>query len=497
MDRIPAHAAVAETVSAAKEVAPRAAGLVNAVLRRVAAKEERPGRVVLPAGSDPLGRLALETSHPEWLVRRWAGLLGEEAARRALAADDEDSPLDLLADPRLGGLEEIEAGLRASGVETVRSPWAPLALTVTSGDAAREPRVASGAIAVVDAAAQAMVEAVPPAEVVVDLAAAPGGKTRTLLARGIARKVVALERTPSRARRLASNLRAAGRRAEAVVLLADATRPPLPRGAFASVLLDAPCSGTGTLRKNPEIRLRLREEDLARFAADAAGAPSRRPRPPRAGRDARLGHLLARARGERACRRRGPLGAAGVRARRARSRAPPGARRRVPFPLGRRPRAARSDERRLLAHHDPTAESIAPSGEAGPPRVSVDNRRGPHLHSLRISRGESPFRSRAPRRRSVSMAGKAEIVDAIASDAGMTKASATQALDAVVNYLQQALKKGERVGVPGLGNFSVADRKARAGINPQTKEPIRIAAAKAVRFRPGKDLKELLNKKKK
>ncbi len=267
MDRIPAHAAVAETVSAAKEVAPRAAGLVNAVLRRVAAKEERPGRVVLPAGSDPLGRLALETSHPEWLVRRWAGLLGEEAARRALAADDEDSPLDLLADPRLGGLEEIEAGLRASGVETVRSPWAPLALTVTSGDAAREPRVASGAIAVVDAAAQAMVEAVPPAEVVIDLAAAPGGKTRTLLARGIARKVVALERTPSRARRLASNLRAAGRRAEAVVLLADATRPPLPRGAFASVLLDAPCSGTGTLRKNPEIRLRLREEDLARFAA--------------------------------------------------------------------------------------------------------------------------------------------------------------------------------------------------------------------------------------
>jgi DNA-binding protein HU-beta len=95
------------------------------------------------------------------------------------------------------------------------------------------------------------------------------------------------------------------------------------------------------------------------------------------------------------------------------------------------------------------------------------------------------------------MAGKAEIVEAIASDAGMTKANATQAFDAVVNYLQQALKKGERVGMPGLGIFSVADRKARAGINPQTKEPIRIAAAKVVRFRPGKDLKDLLNRKKK
>jgi DNA-binding protein HU-beta len=95
------------------------------------------------------------------------------------------------------------------------------------------------------------------------------------------------------------------------------------------------------------------------------------------------------------------------------------------------------------------------------------------------------------------MAGKAEIVDAIANDAGMTKASATQALDAVVNYLQQALKKGLRVGVPGLGIFSVADRKARTGVNPRTKEPIRIPAAKAVRFRAGKDLKDLLNRKKK
>ncbi len=368
---------------------------------------------------------------------------------------------------------------------------------MTSGDAAREPRIASGEIAVVDVAAQAMVEAVPAADVVVDLAAAPGGKTRTLLARGIARRVVALERTPSRARRLAANLRAAGRRGEAAVLLADAARPPLPRGAFASVLLDAPCSGTGTLRKNPEIRLRLREEDLARFASmqrTLLGAAldllapegtlvwvtcSLEPEENEQVVDATLS---------------GRPGYARVAPEAARLPAPAA---RVPLAVGRPPRAARRDERRLLAHHDPAAESRAPAGEVKTPRVSVDNGRGLHLHSPRISRGESPDRSRAPRRRSVPMAGKAEIVDAIANDAGMTKASATQALDAVVNYLQQALKKGDRVGVPGLGIFSVADRKARAGINPQTKEPIRIAAAKAVRFRPGKDLKELLNKKKK
>jgi 16S rRNA (cytosine967-C5)-methyltransferase len=111
-----------------------------------------------------------------------------------------------------------------------------------------------------------MVELVPAADVVADLAAAPGGKTRTLLATGRARRVVALERTASRARRLAANLAAAGRREEALVVLADAGRAPLPRSRFASILLDAPCSGTGTLRKNPEIRLRLRPQDLAGFA---------------------------------------------------------------------------------------------------------------------------------------------------------------------------------------------------------------------------------------
>ncbi len=265
LDRIPPHAAVAETVAAAKELAPRAAGLVNAVLRRVAAREERPVRVILPRDAPASQRLALEFSHPEWLVKRWLADLGEAATRAALAADDADAPIDLLADPLLGGVEGVRARLAAEGIGTEPSAWAPLALTAVSGEPALSPLVRSGRLAVVDAAAQAVVEALPAAEVVVDLAAAPGGKARTLLARGLARKVVALERTPTRAGRLASNLEAAGRRGEVLVLLADASRPPLPPGRFASVLLDAPCSGTGTLRKSPEVRLRLREEDLRGF----------------------------------------------------------------------------------------------------------------------------------------------------------------------------------------------------------------------------------------
>ena len=267
MDRIPAHAAVGETVAAAQAFTPKAAGLVNAVLRRVAEEETRPGAVMLPAGADPVRRLALETSHPEWLVARWVAAFGAAAAGAALAADEEDAPMDLLADPHEGTVDKILARLAADGIQAVRSPWAPLALTVTGGVGAQHPLVASGALAVIDVAAQAMVELVPAADVVADLAAAPGGKTRTLLATGRARRVVALERTASRARRLAANLAAAGRRDEVLVVRADAGVPPLPRERFDAVLLDAPCSGTGTLRKNPEIRLRLGPGDLTGFAA--------------------------------------------------------------------------------------------------------------------------------------------------------------------------------------------------------------------------------------
>jgi 16S rRNA (cytosine967-C5)-methyltransferase len=267
MDRIPPHAAVGETVTAVKEFMPHAAGMVNAVLRRLAREEKPPGAVLLPSGTDPVKRLAIETSHPEWLVRRWVKELGEEATRVALWADENDSPIDLLMDPRAGALEEVVAALTRDGVTTVASEWAPLARTVTSGDAIGHPLVASGALGIVDVAAQSMVELVSPAPIVIDLGAAPGGKTRTLLARGLAARVLSLELHPTRSERLRRNLRAAGRLGEAAVVRADIRRAPLARGAFPSVLLDAPCSGTGTLRKNPEIRSRLTLADLASFAS--------------------------------------------------------------------------------------------------------------------------------------------------------------------------------------------------------------------------------------
>jgi DNA-binding protein HU-beta len=95
------------------------------------------------------------------------------------------------------------------------------------------------------------------------------------------------------------------------------------------------------------------------------------------------------------------------------------------------------------------------------------------------------------------MPGKAEIVEAVANEAGMTRAGAAQALDAVVNFMYGAFRKRQRVAVPGLGTFSVAERKARTGVNPRTMAPIRIPSSKTVRFKAGKDLRDLLNRKKK
>jgi DNA-binding protein HU-beta len=83
---------------------------------------------------------------------------------------------------------------------------------------------------------------------------------------------------------------------------------------------------------------------------------------------------------------------------------------------------------------------------------------------------------------------KGELIDAIASSAKLTKADAGRALDATIEAVEKALKKGDRVALVGFGSFSVAKRAARKGINPKTKQPIKIAAKKVVKFKAGSDL---------
>jgi DNA-binding protein HU-beta len=91
------------------------------------------------------------------------------------------------------------------------------------------------------------------------------------------------------------------------------------------------------------------------------------------------------------------------------------------------------------------------------------------------------------------MPGKADVINAIAEQAGISKKEAAAAFDAFVNYISGSCQSGERCAIPGLGSFSVSERKAREGRNPRTKETITIPASKNVRFKAGKDLRDLLN----
>jgi DNA-binding protein HU-beta len=91
------------------------------------------------------------------------------------------------------------------------------------------------------------------------------------------------------------------------------------------------------------------------------------------------------------------------------------------------------------------------------------------------------------------MAGKADVINAIADQAGISKKEAAAAFDAFVSYISDTCQRGDRCAIPGLGSFSVASRKAREGRNPRTKEKITIPASKNVRFKAGKDFRDLLN----
>lgn len=91
------------------------------------------------------------------------------------------------------------------------------------------------------------------------------------------------------------------------------------------------------------------------------------------------------------------------------------------------------------------------------------------------------------------MPGKADVINAIAEQAGISKREATAAFDAFVSFISDTCQSGDRCAVPGLGSFHVTERKAREGRNPRTKEPIKIPASKNVRFKAGKDLRDLLN----
>ena len=261
LDRVPAYAAVDEAVAHAKaRGGSGAAGLVNAVLRNLLRQPPPPSGEGTGATA-----LALLYSHPEFLVRRWLDCFGEETTRRILEADNAHSGLDLMTNTRRTDRARLAAALEADGISTEPSLLSPLALTVLAGNPLRSRLFAAGHFTVQDAASQALPLLLPPGETLVDLAAAPGGKSFSAVLHGRARRAFALDRSVARLNLLRENRVRLGI-FEVVPAAGDVLAAPLPPGGFERVLFDAPCSGTGTLRKNPEIRYRVTPESIARLA---------------------------------------------------------------------------------------------------------------------------------------------------------------------------------------------------------------------------------------
>ena len=307
--RIGAHAAVATSVDLAKQVVgPRVSGYVNAVLRRVATRDlDAWLAIVAPdPAADADGNLAVRCSYPRWIVGAYRAALGDAAddeLEAALAAgnarpkvtmatlpggQDRDRVMPADAEPGRWSPYAFTldsgnpAGLIASGQAAVQDEAsqlaaialtrAPLAPAATAGDANSNADADANANANANANADADAnDNAEGGERWLDLCAGPGGKSRLL--QGLATiaapraSLIAAELRPHRAALVKEALsRAGGQGAAAEVLVADGTRPPWPEASVDRVLVDAPCSGLGALRRRPEARWRKAESDIAALA---------------------------------------------------------------------------------------------------------------------------------------------------------------------------------------------------------------------------------------
>jgi 16S rRNA (cytosine967-C5)-methyltransferase len=277
--RIPPHAAVAATVDLARETTHEgAARMVNAVLRRVGMADLRTwvDRIAPDPDRDPEGYLAVYRSHPRWIVSSlWDALAtyrGKRAAfdeiDRLLEADNERPGVTLAARPGLCTAGELVR----EGAEPGR--YAPTAAYLPEGDPARLEAVARGHASVQDEGSQLVALALAeapigdgPDELWLDLCAGPGGKAALLAAIAAQReaRLVAVEIAPHRARLVKRALQPI--RGLHKVVIADGTEPAWRAGTFDRVLVDAPCTGLGALRRRPEARWRRQPSDVAQLSA--------------------------------------------------------------------------------------------------------------------------------------------------------------------------------------------------------------------------------------
>ncbi len=260
--RVPAHAAISTTVDLVRARAGQGpAGFANAVLRRVS-EHDLAGwvrRVAPDPSTDPVGFASVAHSHPRWVVEELSRAVGPDELDALLAADNEPPRVVLVARPGRATTAELP------GTPTRLSPYG---VVLDGGDPGAVPAVAEGRAGVQDEGSQLVAIALARAEVEgrderwLDLCAGPGGKAALLAALASERGagVLAAEKQPHRARLVQRALAGAG--GVSGVVTADGTRPAWPDGAFDRVLVDAPCSGLGALRRRPESRWRRSPDDV-------------------------------------------------------------------------------------------------------------------------------------------------------------------------------------------------------------------------------------------
>jgi 16S rRNA (cytosine967-C5)-methyltransferase len=265
LEKVPARAAVNESVELVKTARKTsAASLVNAVLHKLTPEAKSPAENHLPPNLSPAERLGILHSHPTWMVQRWLTQLGETRTI-ALLEENNRAPRLSCALHNASRRDEILRGLEAAGMRVEPGQLLKTAFSVSGGSPVRTEAFRAGLMSIQDEASQAipLLLDVHTRDRVLDLCAAPGGKTPALIrAAGTKGFIVATDRHAHRLRAMQMQFKRLGL-ADAQLVELDAAQPLPFRVDFDRILVDAPCSGTGTLARHPEIRWRLRPEQLA------------------------------------------------------------------------------------------------------------------------------------------------------------------------------------------------------------------------------------------
>lgn len=254
LDRIPERAAIHESGELVKRARKRSAvPFTNAILRKLpggAANGSKPADRI--TGANTAGDLEATSAHPKWIVERWVAQFGIDTTRRICAYDQQVPTTTIrLRDPR------ADEDLRKEGIDLAGGDFMASARRVVSGEVTRTQVFAANRIAIQDEASQLVAALVGRGMRILDACAAPGGKTWSIADRNPDSTIVAVELHPHRAALLRKRVAAPNVQVITGDLLELALMEPFHR-----VLLDVPCSGTGTLARNPEIKWRLSRQDL-------------------------------------------------------------------------------------------------------------------------------------------------------------------------------------------------------------------------------------------